>query len=164
MTTIACNRDMMAADSLVTCGSQRNYQTSKIWRHGRSIFGAAGDSKAIAAFRRWIGSYAPGWPAMLRGLADAGFADGADFSALELRDDGIYIWDSGLFPDRLEDEEQNYAIGSIGAGVALYCMRVLHDGPVKAVTEACRVCTESGPPVRWMKLNGEEGEAHGDQE
>ncbi len=149
MTTIACDRTTMAADSLVTCSGQRNYLTAKIWRQGNSIFGAAGDCAAIAKFRRWMDAGQP---------ADAPeFDDDADLEAIELRPNGIYIWDTGLYPDKLEDEEQNYAIGSIGSGVALYVMRVLNQGPVEAVREACRVDTESGAPVRFMKLDCTEG-------
>ena len=150
MTTIACDRTTMAADSLVTCSGSRNCQTAKIWRHHRSIFGACGDCPAIAKFRRWVEAGMPQTEVPT-------FDDDADLGVLELRPDGIYIWDVGLFPDRLEDAEQNYATGSIGAGVALYAMRVLNMSPADAMREACRVDTESGAPVRYLTLDGTGG-------
>lgn len=149
MTTIAANREMIVCDSLVTCEGLLNYTTTKLYRIGGSIFGASGDTDAIAQFMRWVKS-----DRSADALPD--FDDDADLAVLELRPDGIWLWDTGLFPDRIEDAEQNYAVGS-GDKVALYCMRVLGMSPTEAVVEVCKIDTHSGPPVRWMKLDGSEG-------
>lgn len=155
MTTIAVSRDVMAADSLVTFPGQRNYLAAKLWREGASIFGAVGDAKAIAQFRRWLEGGRPP-------ETEPDFDEDVEFAAVELSEGGIFVWDQGLYPEQLQDTEQTYAIGSLGAGAALYCMRVHKDDPVKAVVQACRICTESGLPVMWMKTDGTQGATDGD--
>ena len=149
MTTIACNREIMAGDSLVTCSELTNYRAKKLFRIGGAIFGVSGDNKAIAKFVLWQQSSDK--------LDRPTFDEFEDLAVLELRGDGIYLWDTDLFPERIEDEQQNYAVGS-GNCLALYCMRELDHSPEKAIAETCKIDTMCAPPVRWMKLNGEEGE------
>lgn len=148
MTTIACNREVIAGDSLVTCEELTNYRARKLFRIGGSIFGVSGHNKAIAKFMLWQQSSDK--------LDRPIFEEGDDLAVIELRGDGVYLWDPDLFPERIDDEEQNYAVGS-GHILALYCMRELKFSPEKAISETCKIDTMCAPPVRWMRLDGTEG-------
>lgn len=148
MTTIACNRDIIVADSLVTCNELTNYKARKLYRVGGSIFGVSGDNDAIAKFMHW------------QRQADKNerpaFNETSDLAVLELRGDGLYLWDTDMYPEQIDDDEQNYAVGS-GHILALYIMRELKQSPEKAISEVCKIDTLCAPPVRWMKLDGSEG-------
>lgn len=149
MTTIACNRQELAADSCYTHDDigigTGQFATLKIHRIGRSIFGMRGDNTVgqVQALQ-WIAdgrrpSRRPEIPAK------------ADWHLLELSPDGIYLWDQSL--DREVVLERTFAIGS-GAKVALYCMRELRMTPLKAVEEAAKVDAYTRGPFIVEKLRG----------
>lgn len=153
MTTIACNREVIAGDSLVTCEELTNYKARKLFRLGGSIFGVSGDNKAIAKFILWQQSTDK--------TERPHFKHYDDLAVIELRSDGIYLWDTDLFPEKIEDEQGNYAVGS-GHILALYCMRELGHSPERAIAEVCKIDTLCSPPVRWMRLDGSEGTYKGE--
>lgn len=54
MTTIAFKDGVLASDSLVTSGGQRDGLTRKIWRHGRLLVGGAGSTSICHRFYEWV--------------------------------------------------------------------------------------------------------------
>jgi ATP-dependent protease HslVU (ClpYQ) peptidase subunit len=149
MTTIACNRREIAADSCVTHGDigigAGQYRTPKLHRIGRSIFGERGESMAGVSQALWWlrkGAKRHDMPKLPKD---------ADFYLLELAPQGIFLWDSYL--DRELIDEPNFTIGS-GGKVALYCMRELKMTPAQAVAEAAKVDAYTRAPIITMKLKG----------
>lgn len=141
MTTIAANRECMAADHKVTDGDT-SYRAAKIWKRGSAIVGAAGSNSAINKFRKWIDrGYKGRLPEFLE-------EEAAEFAAIVLNPDGLFVFDSSCVPDRIIDPF--YAIGT-GKQAALAAMH-MGAGPQKAVEIACEVDNSTGPPVVVLKL------------
>lgn len=145
MTTIACNRRLMAADSCVTVdgvGTDR-YLGVKLHAIGRSIFGETGDNcNETGLALEWIraGRKVKSRPKL---------SEHADFLLLELNPEGIFLWSPRLTSEPIIEE--NMAVGS-GRKVALYCMRVLKMTPAQAVFEASKMDEWTKPPVIELKL------------
>lgn len=146
MTTIIADakRQIIAADSRVTTySSLTQYAAEKLYRHGKSVFGEAGDVEAGLRFRRWIMDDKPkkGRPT---------FDKGDDqFLVLELDKDGIVLWDQSLIPQRLTETE--FGIGS-GHKIALYCMRCHNMTAEEAILEAAKIDIHTAGPVRTLEL------------
>lgn len=147
MTTIACNRREIAADSCMTfddigVGTGQSPVT-KLHRIGKSVFGERGDdTTGISIALDWLrrGARYRDRPAM---------PPEASFYLLELSPQGIFLWTHALDRDRLN--ETTFAIGS-GAKVALYCMRYLGMTPLKAVQEAAKVDVYTKGPFIVEKI------------
>lgn len=145
MTTIACNLKEMAGDSLVTdddigTGTRLGM---KLWRVRKSVFGVAGeDCSGEGLARYWLEhdykTHQPPVP-----------DDDWDWHFLELSPQGIFVWDKWMHREQVMEETM--AIGS-GRKVALYCMRILHMTPAKAVFEASKVDHHTRPPVHTVPL------------
>jgi hypothetical protein len=71
-------------------------------------------------------------------------------TVLELRSDGIWIYESTIIPAKIKNDF--YAIGT-GAGYALAAMH-LGLSPAEAVKLACLYDTSSHEPVDAMTLSG----------
>lgn len=136
MTAIACNRQMMAADSLSTSDGTKS-RAVKIFRVGDEIVGFAGEIQCGLAFVDWYRDRSRIKP------------DIDNFSALVLSKDGITQYENRLVP--IPIFEQFAAIGS-GQDAALAAM---HAGksPKEAVAIACKVRSDCGTPVKVMKLD-----------
>lgn len=145
MTTIACNRNEIAADSCVTyegVGTDK-YLSIKLHRIGKSIFGETGnncDETGLAL--EWLRNGA-------RPKVRPKLSEHAEFRLLELNPDGIFIWTPRLTREPILEE--NMAVGS-GRKVALYCMRVLKMSPEAAVLEASKMDEWTKPPVIVERL------------
>lgn len=149
MTTVACNLREIAADSCVTFDDiglgTGQASTTKLHRIGRSIYAERGENtNGVRQMLDWIRrgakwKQAPDLP------------KAADFSLLELSPSGIFLWDSGLGRDPIN--EPNFAIGS-GGKVALYCMRYLKMTPAQAVAEAEKVDAFTKGPIMVERLRG----------
>lgn len=141
MTTVACNRKMMAADQRVTWDDHVGYRSPKLHRINNSVFGLRGDNYANVfldwARRSFSEKDRPAIPT------------DADFDVLELSPEGIFIWDE--FLTRVEILDPNYAIGS-GANLALYALRVLKVNPDAAVVEAAKIDPWTDSNVDKMEL------------
>ena len=96
MTTIACNRQEMAADRWFDLDGL-GFRSSKLWVHNNAIWSSAGNSGDWLAFQRWI----------LGVDKERPVADRASFCVLRLDASGIcyydYSWalvlmDHGLSP------------------------------------------------------------------
>lgn len=139
MTVVAATLKEMAADSLVTAGSDK-WHTCKLYRmDDGTICGVAGcGGEAVV---EWIkrGGRKGDEPA----IADS------DFYVLHLRFDGLYLYCNSVIPDKLK--AKNHAIGC-GAKVALYAMRKLKKSPKEACEAAIEVDHFCGGEVDVMRL------------
>lgn len=149
MTTIACTRKVMAADSCFTFDDigigTGQASSKKLHRIGKSIFGERGeDCTGVSFALDWIrrGCKWRDRPTMPKG---------ASFNLLELNPNGIFLWSQALDRDLIT--EPNFAVGS-GAKVALYCMRHLGMSPLKAVAEAAKVDAFTKGPFFSESLKG----------
>lgn len=146
MTTIACNRKEMAADSLFTFDDAGvgAFPTRKLYRIADSIFGEAGEDNSSSRMIRWLvnGRREDERPHFDKNEKNACIL-------IELSPEGIHVWDHELFPYPVR--EDTFAIGS-GRKVALYCMRVLNMSPEQAVKEACKVDHGTREPIDVERL------------
>lgn len=140
MTTIVCDRKVMAADSLMIDNGMRSRGT-KLFRVGNEIIGLAGNYYAAMAFLRW-------YIAGCEESKEPQLENGNVFEAIVLSPDGTMTqWTEAFEPCELEDDF--WAIGS-GAAAALGAM---HAGatPKEAVEIACKVDAGSGLPAVEMR-------------
>ena len=139
MTTIACNKDVMCADSKVTMEGRedRTYEAAKllVTKNG-DILGAAGSNDNCEIFFKWYGTKKK--KPKIQG----------DFEALVLSKDGqLFFYDETFSCDKLNNDF--YAVGS-GGNAARAAMFMGAD-PVRAVEIACLVDPHSGPPVQIIR-------------
>lgn len=140
MTVIACNLKEMAADQLVTAGSDHWYAPKLHRLDDGSICGVAGDSGADAVVA-WL----------KRGgrKGDEPIVSERDFYVLHLTHTGIELYCSSTIPEKLT--AKFHAVGC-GGKVALYGMGKLKLSPVDAVKAACSVDVFCGGKVDVMRL------------
>ena len=146
MTTIAANREMMAADSLTTIDDTR-FQISKRKLHRlhqglgnpEHLVAASGQTRHIQRFIEWYSRFRP---------VDERPDLDEDFAALALTPEGLYYYDGGAYPFKVEGKY--WAIGS-GAEFALGAMAA-GANPEQAVHAALRFDVGTGPPVVVERL------------
>lgn len=140
MTTVACDGKVMAADGLVTNGSDIavEFDGRKIWRlPDGSILGAAGSTDACEAVRRFLSGQ------------DEKLDTLADFDAIRMMPDGsglAYCDKGGEKPTRCTWPA---TIGS-GGQLALGAM-LAGASPKRAVEIACQRDTGSGGKIRTLR-------------
>lgn len=140
MTTIACNRDVMAADSRLN-DTDVISPCQKVWVFPGMLVGTAGASTAAGPALDWFRN---GMPANRPDIPKPGSA-----RFLVLNREGIFWCDGALY---LEPVKRGFhAIGS-GAGPALALM-IKGCSPQEAVDITCDVDINSGRPVRVYKLS-----------
>lgn len=137
MTTIVCNRKVMAADARRTSGNLTYTSTPKIVRVGDDLVGCCGAASDGEKFIAWYLDQSKKKPKL------------KDFQALILTGDGkiFEVWEDLTF---LEVPEPFFAAGS-GREFALGSMAVRND-PKRAVEVACRFDKNSGLPVQVESL------------
>ncbi len=145
MTTIACNREEMAADSLTIIEDLRFGRNEKVRRVYRGLgnpshlVAGSGQSRHINRFLEWYGTFdAPERPDL-----------GEDFAGLALTPEGIFYYDGGCYGVPMDLDY--WAIGS-GAQIALGAM-AMGASPKEAVVIACGFDVGSGGPVRSERLD-----------
>ena len=144
MTTIACGRKEMAADTRVTWDDPDNKRINtapavKIEKVGAEILGSSGDYAAGVRFHEW---YREGGKGRKPKLCK-------DFRAIRLAPDGIYLID-GNDVTWMKIDEEFHAIGS-GAPYALGAMR--HGAsPREAVETAKEFDVHTGGRVTVITL------------
>ncbi|MFN7817808.1 MAG: hypothetical protein ACK5OQ_16385 [Burkholderiales bacterium] len=141
MTTIVASfkERVMLSDSRTTDEDAGvKWPTRKIERIGASLFGAAGDCVDIDAFFIWLQTPKRRRPKI---------ADSA-FSAIELNERGIWLWDYRLKPFAAGIER--HAIGS-GAMAALAVLELGADART-AIEIACRIDPNSEGPIQSESL------------
>ena len=143
MTTIAFRDGVLAADSMSTYGGVRLCNEMKLHRIRGAIIGLAGGSAGIA-FLDWYRDGAR----PLKFNEYPNFGDDS-YCALVLTKKGLFLSDGNLRLDQVFDPF--FAIGS-GKGEA---MAAMHCGKtaVQAVRIACRVDSQTGGRVRYMRLD-----------
>lgn len=137
MTTIAAKFSTLeiAADSMIS-GDDSFYLASKLRQGKNSIYGACGDwDKCLKAFQL-IESSATEWESDL------------DVTILELRNDGIWVYESTIIPVKLKNDY--WAVGT-GANFAISAMR-LGLSPEKAIEIAAEFDPFTHQPIESLKL------------
>lgn len=141
MTTIAAkvSSGEIAADSMVS-GDDSFYLVEKLRKGKVSIFGACGDWDKILKF----------YSVLEHG---GELESDIDITVLELKNDGIWIYESTIIPARIKNDF--WAIGT-GANYAIAAMH-LGKSPREAVEIACTYDTSSNPPIDVLTLEDESG-------
>jgi ATP-dependent protease HslVU (ClpYQ) peptidase subunit len=137
MTTIAARFSTLeiASDSQVS-GDDIKYHVEKLRRGVASIYGGAGDwDKLLAAFQ-----------ALESGKTE--LEDDCDVELIELRHDGIWVYEGTLIPAKIKND--HYAIGT-GAGYAIAAMH-LGKSPKEAVEIAAIYDPGTGGPIDCWTL------------
>lgn len=144
MTTIAANRETMAADTRVSWsdpGNDRINTTSsiKIERIGDSLVGTSGDFQAGVRFHDWYRAGSKGRKPRLA----------KEFRALRLSPDGLYIIDG----DDTTWVKVDYKLAAIGSG-AHYAMGAMEMGapPEEAVRIAMKHDVYTGGSITVVHL------------
>jgi hypothetical protein len=138
MTTIAARASTgeIAGESMVS-GDDSFYLTEKLRRGQESIYGGCGDWDKLLKFYNSLES-------------GADLDSDTDVTVLELRSDGIWIYESTIIPAKIKNDF--WAIGT-GANFAIAAMH-LGLNPAEAVKLACLYDTSSHEPIDVMSLSG----------
>lgn len=136
MTTIIADTTMICCDSMASDTCQK-WAVLKVLRIGDGLYATAGGVAEGELFYAWIGRKCRGKRPV---VSD-------DFSALALRKDGLWLYDSQLVPMPLMNA---HAIGSgcLAARGALMAGASLH----RAVEIACEIDAGSALPVQTYHL------------
>jgi hypothetical protein len=138
VTTVAAkfSTGEIAADSMVS-GDDSFYLVEKLRRGKDCVYGACGDWDKILKF--------------YQAMESGGDLDSdIDVTVLELRHDGIYIYESTIIPARIKNDF--WAIGT-GANFAIAAMH-MGASPREAVAISCMYDTSSHEPIDEVKLRG----------
>lgn len=138
MTTIAAKASTgeIAADSMVS-GDDSFYLVEKLRRGQESVYGGCGDWDKLLKFYNSLES-------------GSDLDSDTDVTVLELRSDGIWIYESTIIPAKIKNDF--WAIGT-GANFAIAAMH-LGLSPAEAVKLACLYDTSSHEPIDVMTLSG----------
>lgn len=143
MTTIAVRHSTleMASDSLIS-GDGFSYNAQKFRKLRSSVIGAAGDWHHVLQFFDRLKKKKP---------LDAD----CDVCAIELRKDGIYVYEGTIIPTKIQQDF--YAIGT-GAGYAIACMHYGHS-PKDAVELAALYDPNTKGPIEVVTLGRARGKS-----
>lgn len=139
MTTIALCHSLgeIAADSMCS-GDDIHYLVSKLRKGKNSVFGAAGDWKDVLTAFQALESTDP----------NVELNEDCEIEMVELRDDGIWVYENTLIPARIKNDF--YAIGT-GANYAIMAMH-LGKSPAEAVALAALYDPSTRAPIDVMHL------------
>ena len=150
MTTIAANRERMAADTWISYAPSFEGKP-KIWVAKHSIWGAGGPSHACNSFKLW--TLGLGKKPKFRD-PDSEDEDEDSESSVKLEvlqlhyRDGLFLWANDNLPDAIA--ESHYAIGS-GAGLALGAMD-MGATPEQAIAVAARHDSGTREPINILSV------------
>jgi len=139
MTTIVCDRSVMAADSRCTVGDVY-FPTQKVWVLPGVILGVAGSGRAMSRTLQW---FIDGMPKAKPDI------EKGSFTGLLLTRDGIFMVDETCFIEPIK--RPFHAIGT-GAGPAIAAM-MCGKRPADAAEIACQIDPSTGGPVRVYRLS-----------
>jgi ATP-dependent protease HslVU (ClpYQ) peptidase subunit len=141
VTTIAARFSTreIAADSMIS-GEDTHYATQKLRKKRLSIIGAAGEWKHVLEFYKRL-------------QTRKSLENDCDISAIELRHDGIWVYESTIIPTRIEQDY--FAIGT-GSGYAIAAM-YLGKTPKEAVEIAALFDPCTRGPITVMSLRKTRG-------
>jgi hypothetical protein len=145
MTTIACDRTTMVADSKVSIPGAQPYPADKIIRVGNRLLGACGHNGDCTRWLQWAAKdfkgKEPKWVESKPEDAVLGIV---------LDKDGIYVWNFGdPEPERINLDQ--YAVGS--GGLAARVAMILGKTPIESVELACTVDDNSDLPLQVLHLD-----------
>lgn len=137
MTTLVCSRELMASDSQCTRGTTPSFTTKLFRGPDGSVLGISGNfNQALALVDFLCG----------RSESPPDFSE--EVSVLQLRRDGIWIYDGSTRPVRVD--LPFFACGS-GSDIALGAMH-MGAAPEQAVKAAIRFDVYTGGKVQTMTL------------
>jgi len=119
VTTVAANRECMAADRLYSI-EDGSFMAPKLWVHEGSIYSSSGNSADFLLFQRYVMGIDKDRPII---------KDEDSFSVLRLSTDGIWYYDYACLGVRIDDDY--FAIG--GGKLAALCLMSTGMHPVDAV-------------------------------
>lgn len=136
MTTIIGTQTTLYADSC-TSEDGKIFNSRKLYRMGRSVFGIAGDCKSEGLFLEW-------YPRRAKHEIPNYDADSID--VLEVNKDGLWLWNNGNAPFRIDSP-----FYSIGSG-SKYALTAMHLGrtPEGAMDIACLLDINSGGALQVL--------------
>lgn len=136
MTTIAARFSTLeiAADSMVS-GDDSFYLVEKLRQGKESIYGGCGDFEKLLKFYQALES-------------SSDVDSDADITILELRHDGIWIYESCIIPAKIKNDFWAIGTGANFAISAMHCGKSVKE----AVEIACYYDTSSHQPIDLMKL------------
>lgn len=140
MTTIACNREEMAADSRTSDDAVFYTTAGKITRVGNNLVGCCGNLDSIAKFLTWFRKK--------KKPKDCPEFSGEDFEAIVLSPGGMFMFANSCQPRRIVDEFYATGSGGMAALAALRCGK----SPAEAVAIAILCDKNSGGPVVVERL------------
>jgi ATP-dependent protease HslVU (ClpYQ) peptidase subunit len=147
MTTIACNRESMAADSRTSFGDgEFTVVDDKIERIGSALVGCAGSTPAIWRFLQWFRNQERGID--LDSDKRPEFTED-EFHAVVLNASGIFWYANSTYPSKIKEPFFAMGSGSQAAKAAMLCGK----SPADAVAIALKCDKNSGPPVRSFQLD-----------
>lgn len=136
MTTVVCNRDMMASDSQLT--GTHKAAAKKMWKFKDGIVGIAGEYAACVQFVRW-----------LQDPEETDEPEMENVDAMVLTKDGrIFHYNGSLLPFEVEDEFSAIGSGTQAAMAAMY----MGACPERAIEIACAVDPGTGGRVQVHKI------------
>lgn len=145
MTTVAYRNGVMAADSQATSSFKQKCQ--KIHKVGDSIFGVCGSLSSAYLFLEWIKHDRRDWVESER-APPSPLTDDDNFDAIELCEEGLFLWDGKL--TRRPVDIEFYAIGS-GSDFAMGAMAMGADA-VQAVKVANTLDPYTGGAIKKAVL------------
>lgn len=139
MTTIAANRECMAADRHFSLDGP-SFNSRKLWVHDGSIWSSAGHSGDWFAFQRFVLGIEKDRPVMDR--------EGT-FCCLRLSKEGLHYYDYSCVPVHLDDDM--FAIGS--GQLAALCLMSTGMSPASAIEVVGKFDEGTKGPVDciWLK-------------
>lgn len=145
MTTLAANRECIAADTRVVTGSSY-YHATKLFRVGTSLLGTAGEGFPCLAFVEWFKSPKRNPQVLHKIFGDVEARDG--IWIVELNPGGIHFWNGWGYRETILDDF--FAVGT-GGQAALEAMR--HGlTPEQAIHRAIGHDENTGQPVQCEYL------------
>lgn len=139
MTTIVCDKSVMACDSRCVVGDT-HFPSQKVWVLPGMIVGVAGSGRAMSRTLQWMIDGMPKTkPEIEKG----------NCMLLVLNRDGIFVVDETCF---MEPVKRGFHAVGTGSGPALAAM-MCGKSPSEAAEIACQIDPSSGGPVRIYKLS-----------
>lgn len=138
MTTVAANRECMAADRHYSLDGP-SFKATKLWIHDGSIWSSAGGNADWLVFQRYVLGVDKERPII---------KDEDGFCVLRLSKDGMYYYDWSCLPTKIDD--QCFAIGA--GQLAALCLMDVGLSPKEAVTRVCARDDNTKGPVDCVFL------------
>lgn len=125
MTTIAANRECMAADRYWSLSDGTGFSACKLWRHKDEIYGSCGKGADWHLFQRYVLGKVKDIPTI---------TDEEGFAVLKLNKQGIWYFDYSCIGVLIDGDCYAIGGGALGAMIAMDC-GLAPEGAVEACTK-----------------------------